>query len=300
MVWSYWNWVFCNVFISVGILLITLIVLILLLLCLDKLFFSVFAQLFNIERCIIDVHHTIIRKNSAVLPTIAGSRKIDGIASNLCNLYATCTGESSSMSHDISTGADEVVSYNSNMAEDDTKRCYSPDGTNANAQSEEPLSATLSQTAKTAEEVTRSHPSHPEYEREILNMYGKFLALNRMRTRILIIIITTLIISAVCIVAFNTCILATILVYPGGPCPSSGEMECFHGSNHTYFECQPGDTVNFSLGVIAGTCFRWIARDLTIIGYYDTIGVSAGLLTAFWFNCWKSPTSVSLCPSNAA
>ncbi|CAF1122302.1 unnamed protein product [Rotaria sp. Silwood1] len=58
-------------------------------------------------------------------------------------------------------------------------------------------------------------------------------------------------------------------------------MECFYGSNFTYFSCQSGSTVNFSLDVNSGTCFRWTVRDMTISDFTTQIGVSAGLLTAF-------------------
>ncbi|CAF1095588.1 unnamed protein product [Adineta ricciae] len=136
-------------------------------------------------------------------------------------------------------------------------------------------------TTDTSLEILRNHPSHPEYEREVLNMYGRYLTLNKNSNKFLIMTISVIVISSIIIAGIEGCFLASITVYPDGPCPIYGLMECFHGSNFTYFPCTPGNTINFTLYSNSATCFRWIARDASISNVVTQIGICTGLLTAF-------------------
>ncbi|CAF3372958.1 unnamed protein product [Rotaria socialis] len=122
--------------------------------------------------------------------------------------------------------------------------------------------------------------SNSEYERPALNMYGRFLSFNKRINKAFLTILTTIIISAALIAAFGNLVLATTTVYRDGPCPTYGPMECYSGDNHTYFECNTGQILNFSVDSASGACFRWIARDMTTADLTTQIGVTAGFLTA--------------------
>jgi hypothetical protein len=60
--------------------------------------------------------------------------------------------------------------------------------------------------------IESDDPSHSEYKREVLELYGKILPLNKKRNKVCIVILTTVVISSVLIAAFNTLILATVTV----------------------------------------------------------------------------------------
>ncbi|CAF2010170.1 unnamed protein product [Rotaria magnacalcarata] len=132
----------------------------------------------------------------------------------------------------------------------------------------------------TKEGTFRYLQSNSEYERPALDMYGRLLSFNKRINKAFLTILTTIIISAAIISAFGSLFLATSSVYRDGPCPKHGPMECYSGDNHTYFECNTGEIVNLSVDSVSGTCFRWIARDMTTTDLTTQIGVTAGLLTA--------------------
>ncbi|CAF4549489.1 unnamed protein product, partial [Rotaria sp. Silwood2] len=245
MAWTYWQWVWCNIFISTAIFLFILFVLVILLCFFDKLFFSVVAKLFNIKRCTIDVHH-IIRRNSTVNTSSAPITKATNFVSKISRFPRTPTDKASNRDEDL----------------------------------ENPVPVRDHSPKKEEEEALQYPSSHPEYKRTILNMYGKFLPSDGVINKISLTIITTIIIAAAIIAIFKTLFLATTAVYRDGPCPNYGPMECFCGNNQTYFVCQTGDTVSFPLDTHSGTCFRWIVRDITTSDVTTQIGVTAGLLTA--------------------
>ncbi|CAF2886076.1 unnamed protein product [Rotaria sp. Silwood2] len=94
-------------------------------------------------------------------------------------------------------------------------------------------------------------------------------------------VLSVIIVSSVIIAGFEGCILASITLYQNDLCPVNGIMECFHGENHTYFECQPGQKIDFPLLTSSASCFRWIARDKSVTDVMTQLGVCTGLLTAF-------------------
>ncbi|CAF4971854.1 unnamed protein product, partial [Rotaria sp. Silwood1] len=97
MPWNYWNWVYCSVFISLSIVLITFFILVILLRYFDDVFFSAVAKLFNVERCIIDIHHQII-PNSTFNFSSAGKVKTTKSVSGILSFCGICTGEASDTS----------------------------------------------------------------------------------------------------------------------------------------------------------------------------------------------------------
>ncbi|CAF1228821.1 unnamed protein product [Adineta steineri] len=133
---------------------------------------------------------------------------------------------------------------------------------------------------ETVKEIDRSHPAHSEHEREVLNVYGKFLTLNRKRNTLVILIITVTVISAVIIAGFEGCFMANITVYADGPCPYYGAMDCYYGSSGTYFNCTPDISITLPASIKSATCFRWIGRDITVSDVMTQVGACTGLLTA--------------------
>jgi hypothetical protein len=142
-------------------------------------------------------------------------------------------------------------------------------------------SAASSANRYTTLSVPENHPAHPAYQREILNIYGKYLPLRKKRNRLLILVISTTVIASVIVAFCEGCLLASVTVYQGSPCPKYGDMDCFCGFNQTYFLCQTGNNIDFPSHDITGTCFRWIVRDQENTSVMTQIGVCAGLLTAF-------------------
>lgn len=66
MTWTYTNWILCNILIGFGIFFLTSLILAILLWRFDSVLYSIVSKLLNIERCIIGVHHQIIRHNSDI------------------------------------------------------------------------------------------------------------------------------------------------------------------------------------------------------------------------------------------
>ncbi|CAF1344066.1 unnamed protein product [Adineta ricciae] len=107
--------------------------------------------------------------------------------------------------------------------------------------------------------VPKTHIGHLENERVILYVYGKYLTSDTKSNVVLITILTTTVIASVALVGFQACFLANVTVYDDGPCRTYGIMDCFYGSNHTYFQCTPDKSISLSYFKSA-TCFRWIGR----------------------------------------
>jgi hypothetical protein len=113
-----------------------------------------------------------------------------------------------------------------------------------------------------------------------LNLYGKTIDAEKTRNKIMLTIIIIGVIGASCIAGVQGCLLANITVYPNGPCPHYGVMDCY-GKNDTYFNCTPGTQTDSTLFTDSATCFRWIARDTTVNDVMTQVGVCTGLLHAF-------------------
>ncbi|UJR34531.1 hypothetical protein I4U23_027308 [Adineta vaga] len=141
---------------------------------------------------------------------------------------------------------------------------------------------TVSKTPIEVQQAIYSQPeSHPEYAREVLNVYGKFIFVHKRGSLFFLVTLTKISIFGALIAVFNSLFLATSSVYRDGPCPSIGPMDCFCGGNHTYFSCDTGKTAAFPYDVHSGACFRWIGRDITTSDVTTQLGVTAGILVAF-------------------
>ncbi|CAF1619330.1 unnamed protein product, partial [Adineta ricciae] len=287
MAWSYWNWIIVNVLIGLGVVILTYTVLGILLWSFEQVFYSIVAKLFNITRCTIDVNHTVIRENTAIFTSHKHSTNTGRLSSkvtsccrndrsrttltsgNCFSRLCSCVTQiapyierdrlSEAASDTIrvvpielihnKTAQKEFIQISSIAREvasaSNISQHSSPAEMHANNKIvTKPVSAT---TTDTSLEILRNHPSHPEYEREVLNMYGRYLTLNKKSNKFLIMTISVIVISSIIIAGIEGCFLASITVYPDGSCPIYGLMECFHGSNFTYFPCTPGNTINFTL-----------------------------------------------------
>ncbi|CAF1280977.1 unnamed protein product [Adineta steineri] len=118
--------------------------------------------------------------------------------------------------------------------------------------------------------------------RKLLDLYGKIIDGDRRRNIVILIIITVAIFGTICIAFIQGCCLATITIYPNGPCPSYGLMDCYGDAdnNYNYFTCKPGDETNSTQFNTSAACFRWIARDISINDAVTQLGACAGLLHA--------------------
>ncbi|CAF3505171.1 unnamed protein product [Adineta steineri] len=310
MAWTYENWILCNVFSGFAIFLLTFIILGILVWHFESIFYAMVDKLFNIQRCVIDVHHTIIRNNSAIYTSKATIKKSPGLASNLRHCCRQVAVKNSVRPDSTSAlASDNVVPklYNSvkndvlNIVEERTTTIglktlgfaetdSEQDLTDENESDQEAKSSDdhtmksgvlLSTGSTIIPSIPRNHPSHPQYERKVLNVYGKYLTLNKKRNTLLIMVFSTIVISAIIIAGFGGCILASTTIYQNSPCPNYGTTECFHGDNHTYFECEPGDDINITLLTSSASCFRWIVLDKSITDVLTQIAVCTALLTAF-------------------
>ena len=332
MAWVYWTWVLCNVFIGLSIVLFTYLIGGILLWRFDQTFYTMIAKLFSITRCIIDVNHKIVRKNSEIFTTSANAIKVDRVISRFgCN-FEKVPDKNPVLSKDTTTlpigdgfsgmcSSEMETVLNINKECEKVERTTIPNdakilavdsvqhhlGLNEWDQTETHVrnlvrkgdiirccwprivggkettvsSVRVELPATKTEEVLQNHPSHREYEREVLNVYGRFLTLNKKSNKCMIMTLAVIVISSVIIAGFQGCFLANITVYPYGLCPYYGLMECYHGSNFTYFQCTPNSTIDFPLFASSATCFRWIIRDRTISDVMIQIGACTGLFTAF-------------------
>ncbi|CAF4160813.1 unnamed protein product [Adineta steineri] len=268
MTWSYSAWIGCSVGTSVGIFLLTLAVLLILLYENDTIFYAIVAQLLNIERCFIDAHHSIVRKDEKLnLSTDVIQNYAITLWSQGQQLREVVTGTTGNGLDSTLSGDEQSKSQNS---EEDSKSAGVKNNENPTKIS-----------AVTKQEISPESESSPEHVREVLNVYGRYISVHKKATLVFLMTLTTIIIAGALIAAFNSLFLTTSSVYEDGPCPSIGPMECFCGNNYTYFSCDTGQTASFPIDVHSGACFRWIARDLTTSDITTQLGVTAGLLVAF-------------------
>ncbi|CAM2727042.1 unnamed protein product [Rotaria socialis] len=129
-------------------------------------------------------------------------------------------------------------------------------------------------------DLSVNSPSIFEKERQVLNLYGRYILIRRRGTIIFLTILVGILISTALVATCNNLILSSTSVYRDGPCPAFGPMECFAGHDAIYFACNTGLTAPFPVSDAAGTCFRWIARDITISDVLTQLGVATGLLLA--------------------
>ncbi|CAF1544771.1 unnamed protein product [Adineta steineri] len=247
-------------------------------------------RLFNIKRCIIDVNHQIIRHNHEVHAPSTCTMKLKGFALRLFSCFRDVAGDDSTTSKD-DDNVNSKESRKENTSDgtveqiDETVQCCWPSEVDVEQAKNPPAQvvspSSLSLTTKQSEdtEIDPSHPAHPEHEREVLNVYGKFLTLNKKRNTLVILLITATVISAVIIAGFAGCFMVGITVYEDGPCPYYGIMDCYYGNNQTYFQCTPNISITLP-GSKSAACFRWIGRDITVSDVMTQVGACTGLLTA--------------------
>ena len=320
MAWTYWNWTICNILIGVGIFLFTYLILGILLWRFHQIFYSMVAKLFNIKRCIIDVNHNIVKKNNEIYTLPDKARRAAGVLSKIWRYFqeTICTTLDTpedvatrpicDVSLDLGTRRGTAASNNERTTSPNEFRISSNDSVQNSSNSDEPgkvenvvrdfvekgsvmrccwptkvgvSDPTAVSPSSEEEAVSLNHPAHRDHQREVLNVYGKLLTLNKKRNKFLIITISVIVISSVIIAGFQGCFLANITVYENGPCPFYGVMECFTGHNSIYFQCTPGDVVSISSDSNGATCFRWLARDITVSDAMTQVGACTGLLTAF-------------------
>lgn len=87
--------------------------------------------------------------------------------------------------------------------------------------------------------------------------------------------LTTLILATLLTIIFEGCVLASVGVVIGDPCPEY-PVECFYG-NYSFY-CNPGDIAMSPSAAQEAWCFGWIFRYQTARDVIDVIGVSGGLL----------------------
>ena len=320
MAWTYWNWAVCNILIGVGIFLFIYLIMGILLWRFHQVFYSMVAKLFNIKRCIIDVNHNIVKKNNDIYTIPDKAKRAAGVLSRIWRYFGelVCTNldtpedvtnrpirdflpdlgpprrtsasdnERKMSPDEFKTSSSDSGQYSSNYDKpgkaENVVRDFVEKGSvirccwSTKVDVSDPKAVSPS---SEEEAVSLNHPAHPDHQREVLNVYGKLLTLNKKRNKFLIITISVIVISSVSIAGFQGCFLANITVYENGPCPFYGVMECFTGRNSNYFQCTPGDTVNISSDSNGATCFRWIARDITVSDVMTQVGACTGLLTAF-------------------
>src|SRR4051794_35109225 len=117
MAWTYFNWVVCNVLVGFGIVLLTSLILGIFLLYSDSIFYGLVGKLFNIERCIMNVHHEIIRNNSEMLAPNASTMKCPRFFSNLCYCCTKAGVENSATCENITALASGNISPKVNHSE---------------------------------------------------------------------------------------------------------------------------------------------------------------------------------------
>ena len=273
MNWSYWSWVGCSVGISVGIFFLTLAVLIILLFQNDTIFYGIVAQLLNMERCFIDVHHKILRKDEK--PNLSGEVVSQIIPTGVLQLIASAKDPAAAKQ----IGAPGQLIEQLKVEKSEEDQASTPKTANGSAGNNNGSANT--NRGETKQEISSDSKSRSDLERPVLNMYGRYMSVHKRGTLAFLVILTTLIISASLVAAFNSLFLNTSSVYQDGPCPPLGPMECFCGSNSTFFLCDTGKTVSCLQDVHSAACFRWIARDVTTSDVTTQLGVTAGLLVAF-------------------
>ncbi|UJR19031.1 hypothetical protein I4U23_022161 [Adineta vaga] len=87
--------------------------------------------------------------------------------------------------------------------------------------------------------------------------------------------LTSSILATLLTIIFEGCVLASVGVVIGDPCPEY-PVECFYG-NYSFY-CNPGDIAMSPSAAQEAWCFGWILRYQTARDVIDVIGVSGGLL----------------------
>ena len=275
MGWDYWTWIACSVSISGGIVLLTVVVLLVLLLKYDTIFYGVVNQLLNIERCFIDAHHRIVRKDEQ---GISFDDTVQKYLASVTSKFDSAVEEPAHAFHNIAISTPIRVF----MAGEQPSATAQNSGAGTSDNASEINTDHANKTSiERQEEVFPESKSSPEHVREVLNVYGRYMSVRKKRTRVFLMTLIALIISGGVIAAFNSIFLATTTVYRGGPCPPIGPMECFCGNNYTNFSCDTGKTTACPFDVSSSVCFRWVARDLTTSDLTTALGVTTGLLIAF-------------------
>ena len=308
MAWTFQQWILCNVLTSIGVLIITTVVMLIMLCYFPKGFYAVVARLFRIKRCLIDVNHTIVKYNSELSSSHGHHHDISHLSQKVTHtikrakkIHTSSTDDTTSNNQRsdpkttekrrIWPSSETVIEMNehnpvrTSAHNHVTKRHFQRVGRSAKTQANQRNLASNGKSASytkrhTALNVPEDHPLHPAYQRVILNVYGKYLPLRKKRNRFLILMLTTVVISTTILAFGEGCILASITAYQSGPCPPQGEMECFYGSNATYFQCTVEEVINLPPSILSATCFRWVAPHLDVSDVLNQIGVCTGLLTA--------------------
>ncbi|CAF3841022.1 unnamed protein product, partial [Rotaria sp. Silwood1] len=271
---TFWHWIGWNISISVAIFLFVLLVLFFILYEDENIFFGIVENLFHIKRHDLDIYNQIIQPYTKQGTSSA-------VADNLFSLattYVTIVNEVKQkveFPHERVKSEENPASAEQNMSENST-------WDNKNSQKNsiaEIVSKQSPSHSKESEEKSQDTERNPSRQRPVLNLYGKFVNLNK-KNKTFILLLTTIVVSSALIAAANSIVLVTTSVYRDGPCPNHGLMECYSGDNNTHFQCTIGDNVNFPFDTHVGTCFRWVLRDITTSDLTTQLGVTAGLLMA--------------------
>lgn len=308
MAWTAQQWIFCNVFTSVGVFIVTALVLLIMLCYFPKGFYAIVARLFRIKRCLIDVNHTIVKYNSELSTSHGHNHDIHRFSERLThavkrtrNMLTSSTDDMTSKNQRTSgkmTGKNRtwpspgtVIKINEKKPGRITsqRNANRPQSQQVVPRMELQLTGRNSTSKKhsassegsyTALNVSEDPPRHPVYERVVLDVYGKYLPLRKKRNRCVILMLTTVVITATILAFGEGCILASTTAYQDRPCPPQGDMECFYGPNATYFQCTVQRNISLPGSLLFATCFRWVAPNLGVSDVLDQIGVCTGLLAA--------------------
>ncbi|CAF1462562.1 unnamed protein product [Adineta steineri] len=126
----------------------------------------------------------------------------------------------------------------------------------------------------------RARQSSPK--KKLLILYTKIIDGDKVQNIVFLVVIITLVFGTACMAFVQGCFLANITLYPDGPCPRYGIMDCYAGAgnNDIHFNCAPGLQANSTQFNNSATCFRWIVRDMSINDVVTQFGACTGLLHA--------------------
>ncbi|CAF0850194.1 unnamed protein product [Adineta steineri] len=115
-----------------------------------------------------------------------------------------------------------------------------------------------------------------------LDVYGKYIHANTFSNKFFLAIIIVTVLFTATIAFYQGIFLANMTVYPDEPCPSNFiQMDCYFGSEHTYFNCTQGQQTDSRFVNGSAMCFRWIFRDVSVNDVMTQFGACYGLLNAF-------------------
>lgn len=269
MAWTYWGWIGCSVAISTFILVATIVVLVVILVECDSVFYGTLNQLLDIERCFMDQHHNIIRKDE----------KINFSSEMLLNL-AREYGLSEFESEKNGSKDETKTRLSDHLTENRKWDNFSNVVPAANIISKMNRNSPSKTTVDKKEETLAKPQLNPREIREVLNIYGRYIHIHKRGARCFVVLLAAVIISGALIAAFHALFLSATSIYQGSPCLPIGQMECFCGPNNTNYTCNTGEINPCPLDVRVGACFRWTARDITTADVTSQLGITAGLLLA--------------------